>query len=153
MAVGADWCPCATQVKSMKPPTVTRLIAIAGGRAAGKTGLVPCFPKALHRVTGWFSRPEMPRASDALKGDPPPVGPRRPVSCDVTIYCTAEKRGMVVTPHIARLRNIGARPEIDFPARVVIDVRYIESRGFWGDVKILRQTASVERSKKRSVEI
>ncbi len=137
----------------MKPPTVTRRIAIAASRAAWKTGLVHCFPKAFHQVAGWFSRPEMPWASDGLKGDPPPVGPRRPVSRDVTIYCTAEERSMVVTPHIARLKNIGARPEIDFPARVVIDVQYIESRGFWGDVKILRQTASGERSKKGSVEI
>jgi len=46
----------------------------------------------------------------------------------------------MATPGITCLWQIGGRSEIDFSGQVQLDVRYIESQTFWGDVRILWKT-------------
>jgi lipopolysaccharide/colanic/teichoic acid biosynthesis glycosyltransferase len=45
-----------------------------------------------------------------------------------------------VKPGITCIWQISGRAEIDFSGQVQLDVDYIESQGFWVDVKILAKT-------------
>jgi len=56
------------------------------------------------------------------------------------MYSAAERRRLMATPGITCLWQIGGRAEIDFSGQVQLDVQYIESQTFWGDVKILLRT-------------
>jgi lipopolysaccharide/colanic/teichoic acid biosynthesis glycosyltransferase len=47
---------------------------------------------------------------------------------------------LAVKPGITCIWQISGRAEIDFTGQVQLDVDYIESQGFWVDVKILAKT-------------
>lgn len=86
------------------------------------------------------SMDELPQVVNVLIGHMSLVGPRPPVPREVTLYSPAERRRLAVTPGITCLWQIGGRAEIDFSGQVQLDVQYIESQSFWGDVKILLKT-------------
>ena len=95
------------------------------------------------RVGKWLRRlsfDELPQLINVLKGDMSLVGPRPPVPREVAMYSAAERRRLMATPGITCLWQIGGRAEIDFSGQVQLDVRYIESQTFWGDVRILWKT-------------
>jgi len=95
--------------------------------------------KALRRL----SLDELPQLINVLKGDMSLVGPRPPVPREVAVYSPAERRRLMITPGITCLWQIGGRAEIDFSGQVQLDIQYIESQSFWGDVKILLKTIPV----------
>jgi lipopolysaccharide/colanic/teichoic acid biosynthesis glycosyltransferase len=97
---------------------------------------VTCVGKWLRRL----SFDELPQLINVLNGDMSLVGPRPPVPREVAMYSAAERRRLMATPGITCLWQIGGRAEIDFSGQVQLDVQYIESRTFWGDVKILLRT-------------
>lgn len=95
------------------------------------------------RVGRWlrkFSCDELPQFFNVLVGDMSLVGPRPPVPREVALYSLADRRRLAVQPGITCLWQISGRAEIDFPGQVQLDVRYIESRSLWQDVKILCKT-------------
>jgi exopolysaccharide biosynthesis polyprenyl glycosylphosphotransferase len=95
------------------------------------------------RVGKWLRRSsmdELPQLFNVLIGDMSLVGPRPPVPREVALYTAAERRRLMTTPGITCLWQIGGRAEIDFSGQVQLDVQYIESQTFWGDVKILLKT-------------
>ncbi len=95
------------------------------------------------RVGKWLRRlsfDELPQLINVLKGDMSLVGPRPPVPREVALYSAAERRRLMTAPGITCLWQIGGRAEIDFSGQVQLDVQYIESQTFWGDVKILMRT-------------
>jgi lipopolysaccharide/colanic/teichoic acid biosynthesis glycosyltransferase len=69
---------------------------------------------------------------------------------EVALYSQADRRRLMVKPGITclwqvgeregRFWEIGDRNSIDFPEQVDLDVRYIESQSFWGDLWILLKT-------------
>jgi lipopolysaccharide/colanic/teichoic acid biosynthesis glycosyltransferase len=87
-----------------------------------------------------FSFDELPQFYNVLIGDMSLVGPRPPVPREVAKYTLADRRRLAVTPGITCIWQISGRAEIDFPGQVQLDVRYIESRSFSQDVKILLKT-------------
>ena len=97
---------------------------------------ITCVGKWLRRL----SFDELPQLINVLNGDMSLVGPRPPVPREVAMYSAAERRRLMATPGITCLWQIGGRAEIDFSGQVRLDVQYIESRTFWGDVKILLRT-------------
>src|SRR5205823_6229569 len=97
---------------------------------------ITCVGKWLRRL----SFDELPQLINVLNGDMSLVGPRPPVPREVVMYSAAERRRLMATPGITCLWQIGGRAEIDFSGQVQLDVQYIESRTFWGDVKILLRT-------------
>ncbi len=97
---------------------------------------ITCVGKWLRRL----SFDELPQLINVLNGDMSLVGPRPPVPREVVMYSAAERRRLMATPGITCLWQIGGRAEIDFSGQVRLDVQYIESRTFWGDVKILLRT-------------
>ncbi len=95
------------------------------------------------RVGKWLRRlslDELPQLVNVLTGDMSLVGPRPPVPHEVAVYSAAERRRLMTTPGLTCLWQIGGRAEIDFSGQVQLDIEYIESQSFWGDVKILLKT-------------
>ena len=95
------------------------------------------------RVGKWLRRlslDELPQLINVLKGDMSLVGPRPPVPREVAVYSSADRRRLMTMPGLTCLWQIGGRAEIDFSGQVQLDVEYIESQSFWGDVKILVKT-------------
>ena len=93
---------------------------------------------------------ELPQFWNVLRGEMSLVGPRPPVPREVALYSLADRRRLLVTPGITCLWQVGEREgglfeigdrnNIDFPEQVGLDVRYIESQSFWGDIWILLKT-------------
>jgi lipopolysaccharide/colanic/teichoic acid biosynthesis glycosyltransferase len=95
------------------------------------------------RVGKWirkFSFDELPQFYNVLIGDMSLVGPRPPVPREVALYSLADRRRLAVKPGITCIWQISGRAEIDFSGQVQLDVRYIESRSLWQDIKILCKT-------------
>jgi lipopolysaccharide/colanic/teichoic acid biosynthesis glycosyltransferase len=87
-----------------------------------------------------FSFDELPQLYNVLIGDMSLVGPRPPVPREVALYSLADRRRLLVKPGITCFWQISGRSEIDFSGQVLLDVKYIETHSFWGDVKILVKT-------------
>jgi exopolysaccharide biosynthesis polyprenyl glycosylphosphotransferase len=87
-----------------------------------------------------FSIDELPQFWNVFRGDMSLVGPRPPVPREVALYSLADRRRLAVKPGITCIWQISGRAEIDFPRQVQLDVRYIESRSLWQDIKILCKT-------------
>ncbi len=98
------------------------------------------------RITrvGWFVRrfsiDETPQLFNVLKGDMSLVGPRPALPDEVNKYSMSERRRLEVIPGITGLWQVKGRSEIDFQGQVGLDVQYIESQSFWGDIVILVKT-------------
>ncbi|MDB6122119.1 MAG: Undecaprenyl-phosphate galactose phosphotransferase [Pedosphaera sp.] len=87
-----------------------------------------------------FSVDELPQFLNVFIGDMSLVGPRPCLPREVALYTLEQRRRLEVLPGITCFWQIGGRAEIDFSGQVQLDVRYIESHTFWGDVKILFKT-------------
>jgi lipopolysaccharide/colanic/teichoic acid biosynthesis glycosyltransferase len=95
------------------------------------------------RVGKWlrkFSVDEFPQFYNVLIGDMSLVGPRPCLPREVENYTLEQRRRLEVTPGLTCLWQIGGRAEIDFTGQVQLDVRYIESQSFFGDLMILLKT-------------
>ena len=95
------------------------------------------------RVGKWlrkFSFDELPQLYNVLIGDMSLVGPRPPLPREVSKYSLAHRRRLAFKPGITCIWQISGRAEIDFSGQVQLDVDYIETQGFWVDVKILAKT-------------
>jgi lipopolysaccharide/colanic/teichoic acid biosynthesis glycosyltransferase len=95
------------------------------------------------RVGKWlrrFSLDELPQFFNVLTGDMSLVGPRPPTPREVSLYSPADRRRLAVKPGLTCFWQVGGRSNIDFSGQVRLDVQYIESAGFWVDIKILLQT-------------
>ncbi|MDB6019113.1 MAG: Undecaprenyl-phosphate galactose phosphotransferase [Pedosphaera sp.] len=87
-----------------------------------------------------FSLDEFPQFANVLIGDMSLVGPRPCLPREVALYTLDQRRRLEVLPGVTCLWQIGGRAEIDFSGQVQLDIQYIESHNFWGDVKILLKT-------------
>lgn len=102
------------------------------------------------RIIRKTSLDELPQFLNVLRGEMSLVGPRPPIPREVALYSQADRRRLLVKPGITclwqvgeragRFWEIGDRNAIDFPEQVDLDVRYIESQSFWGDIWILAKT-------------
>lgn len=95
------------------------------------------------RVGQWlrkFSFDELPQFYNVLRGEMSLVGPRPPIPREVEEYSLADHRRFLAKPGITCIWQISGRAEIDFKGQVELDVRYIETCGFFGDVRILCRT-------------
>jgi exopolysaccharide biosynthesis polyprenyl glycosylphosphotransferase len=95
------------------------------------------------RVGKWlrkFSLDELPQLFNVFIGNMSLVGPRPPLPREVTHYSLAHRRRLAVRPGITCIWQISGRANIDFSGQVQLDVDYIETQGFWVDVKILAKT-------------
>ena len=87
-----------------------------------------------------FSLDELPQFFDVLKGKMSLVGPRPPTPREVLLYTAADRRRLAVKPGLTCLWQVSGRSNIDFSGQVKLDVQYIETAGFWVDIKLLART-------------
>jgi lipopolysaccharide/colanic/teichoic acid biosynthesis glycosyltransferase len=85
---------------------------------------------------------ELPQIFNVLKGDMSLVGPR-PTSFSKDTYQLWHTERLEVTPGITGLWQISGRSDIDFDARLLLDVQYIERQSLWLDISILWKTVAV----------
>jgi len=130
--------------RSMRPDAEQRLreLLAKNQHQAGVTFKLKDDPR-ITRVGRWlrkFSFDELPQFYNVLTGDMSIVGPRPPVPREVALYSLADRRRLLVKPGITCIWQISGRAEIDFHGQVELDVRYIETRSFWKDLRIIFQT-------------
>ena len=83
---------------------------------------------------------EFPQFVNVLIGNMSLVGPRPPVPREVALYGARHLRRLQAKPGITCLWQIGGRADIDFEGQVRLDLQYIHSQGFWGDLIIILKT-------------
>ncbi len=92
------------------------------------------------RIVRKLSIDELPQFWNVLKGDMSLVGPRPPVPKEVAQYAYSDRRRLDAIPGITCIWQVSGRSEIDFKGQVRLDVQYIESQSFLGDIKLLLKT-------------
>ncbi|MBO5271061.1 MAG: sugar transferase, partial [Clostridia bacterium] len=87
---------------------------------------------------------ELPQLWNVLKGDMSLVGPRPPLPREVEMYTEYQAQRLKVTPGITCYWQIQPhRNSLSFDEWLSWDLRYIENRNFWLDIKILFKTVGV----------
>ncbi len=84
---------------------------------------------------------ELPQLWNILKGDISLVGPRPPLPREVEQYDEYMRQRLAVKPGLTCYWQIQPkRNSLTFDEWVELDLKYIQKRGFWTDIKILFQT-------------
>jgi exopolysaccharide biosynthesis polyprenyl glycosylphosphotransferase len=87
---------------------------------------------------------ELPQLWNVLTGDLSLVGPRAALPNEFAGYKVWHKRKLAVQPGLTCLWQVGGRNRIsDFDEWVRLDLKYIDTRSIWLDMKILARTAWV----------
>lgn len=83
---------------------------------------------------------ELPQLWNIAKGEMSFVGPR-PLFCEyMPFYTEREKRRHTVRPGVTGLAQVSGRNTLLWDDRLELDVKYVETVSFVGDIKILLQT-------------
>jgi lipopolysaccharide/colanic/teichoic acid biosynthesis glycosyltransferase len=83
---------------------------------------------------------ELPQFFNVLCGEMSLVGPRPPIPEEVRKYGARERGRLAVRPGLTCLWQIGGRSSVDFERWVELDLDYIRTMSFWGDLLILLKT-------------
>jgi lipopolysaccharide/colanic/teichoic acid biosynthesis glycosyltransferase len=84
---------------------------------------------------------ELPQLINILKGDMSWVGPRPPVTYEVTHYnLWHRQRLLAAKPGLTGLWQVEGRSRVEFDDMVRLDIRYAKSWSLWLDLKILLRT-------------
>lgn len=83
---------------------------------------------------------EIPQFVNVLKGDMSLVGPRPPLREEVDSYSKYDKQRLMVTPGISGLWQVSGRSNLSFSEMVELDLKYIQKRSVWLDLKIVLKT-------------
>ncbi|WP_249598483.1 sugar transferase [Peribacillus frigoritolerans] len=83
---------------------------------------------------------ELPQLWNVVKGDMSLVGPRPPLPREVDEYSSYDKQRLLVTPGCTGLWQVSGRSNLNFDQMVKLDLKYITTRTFWYDMKILLKT-------------
>jgi lipopolysaccharide/colanic/teichoic acid biosynthesis glycosyltransferase len=93
------------------------------------------------RMLRRFSLDELPNLLNVLQGDMAMVGPRPTVQEQVERYTERQRRRLDVKPGITGWAQINGRTSLPWPARIELDVWYVEHRSLRLDLRILARTA------------
>ncbi len=99
----------------------------------------PCITR-IGRLLRRGSIDELPQLWNVLKGEMSLVGPRPPLTTEVSLYSVAERRRLDVTPGITCIWQVSGRSEIPFDQQVELDVAYIDSQSLRVDIKLSLKT-------------
>ncbi|MDM8560770.1 exopolysaccharide biosynthesis polyprenyl glycosylphosphotransferase [Candidatus Parabeggiatoa sp. HSG14] len=87
-----------------------------------------------------FSIDELPQFWNVLWGDMSLVGPRPPLPSEVAKYDAYQRQRLEVKPGITCIWQVSGRSEIPFQQQVEMDLQYINTQSFFGDIKLLLKT-------------
>ncbi|WP_072273824.1 sugar transferase [Peribacillus simplex] len=83
---------------------------------------------------------ELPQLWNVLKGDMSLVGPRPPLLREVVEYSSYDRQRLLIIPGCTGLWQVSGRSNLNFDQMVKLDLKYIEDRTFWFDLKIIFKT-------------
>lgn len=90
-----------------------------------------------------FSLDEIPQLINVLKGDMSMVGPRPLLYDYFPYYSKEEMRRHEVKPGVTGLAQVSGRNNLNWDARLKLDVEYVDSWNIWMDIKILFKTVEI----------
>ena len=83
---------------------------------------------------------ELPQLFNVLNGSMSLVGPRPPIPYEVQAYKSWHLQRLSIKPGVTGLWQVSGRSSIAFDEMVELDLKYIEKRNFFLDLKILLKT-------------
>lgn len=86
---------------------------------------------------------ELPQLLNVVKGDMSLVGPRPPLPEEVQHYSNYEKQRLTVIPGLTCYWQVSGRNHVSFEKWVELDLKYIEERSFFVDLKLILKTTRV----------
>lgn len=95
---------------------------------------------AIGRLLRSTSLDELPQLVNILRGEMSLVGPRAVTDPEVGLYGAAAPLYLSIRPGLTGLWQVSGRNQLDFPARVRLDERYVREWGLLGDFGILART-------------
>jgi len=128
------------------------MVPDAEAQLAARPNIFSCFKenyklKYDHRVTRFgaclrrTSLDELPQLWNVLRGEMSLVGPRPIVEPELSKYGSDASRLLTVKPGLGGIWQVSGRSNTSYPERVAMDMRYIDSRSLWLDLKLLVLTA------------
>jgi len=85
---------------------------------------------------------ELPQLWNVLRGDMPLIGPRPPTMDEVPNYEPWQRNRLNAKGGLTCIWQVSGRSEIGFDEWVRMDLRYLATRSFWLDLKLLFKTVS-----------
>jgi len=95
---------------------------------------------AVGRFLRRSSLDEIPQLWSVLKGDMSLVGPRPALPEEVARYTPLQRRRLEIQPGLTCIWQVSGRSQIPFEGQVALDIEYIRSRSFRGDLVLLLKT-------------
>ena len=92
------------------------------------------------RILREYSLDELPQLLNILRGDMSMVGPRPLYLSQIAEWSDGQKRRLSVKPGVTGLAQISGRGEITREQKLELDVKYVETAGFFVDARILLLT-------------
>ncbi|WP_010240448.1 sugar transferase [Clostridium arbusti] len=83
---------------------------------------------------------ELPQLFNILKGDMSFVGPRPNLPSEVAKFSDYHRLKLLVKPGLTCYWQVMGRNEIDFEDWIRLDIKYIEERNIWRDIKLIFKT-------------
>jgi lipopolysaccharide/colanic/teichoic acid biosynthesis glycosyltransferase/glycosyltransferase involved in cell wall biosynthesis len=84
-----------------------------------------------------FSLDEVPQLLNVLRGEMSIVGPRPPLDYEYEHYDERAKARMVVKPGITGMQQVWHRHTASFEDKLALDLKYIDARSTWLDLKLI----------------
>jgi undecaprenyl phosphate N,N'-diacetylbacillosamine 1-phosphate transferase len=104
-----------------------------------KTGDDPRLTK-VGKLLREYSFDELPQLFNVLKGDMSIIGPRPLYVSQMAEWDERQKKRLLVKPGLTGLAQISGRGGITREEKLELDVKYVETAGFWLDLKIIFTT-------------
>jgi lipopolysaccharide/colanic/teichoic acid biosynthesis glycosyltransferase len=95
---------------------------------------------AVGRFLRRSSLDEIPQLWSVLKGDMSLVGPRPALPGEVERYTPLQRRRLEAKPGLTCIWQVSGRSQIPFEGQVALDLEYIRTRSFSGDLVLLVKT-------------
>jgi lipopolysaccharide/colanic/teichoic acid biosynthesis glycosyltransferase len=119
---------------------------VVGAHTMGSGWLIaerdPRITRVGHFLRRW-SLDELPQLFNVLRGDMSIIGPRPTLRYQVDQYTDFQRRRLEVRPGITGWAQVQGRNDLTWPARIELDVHYVEHRSLRLDLEILRRTVRV----------
>ncbi len=90
-----------------------------------------------------YSLDELPQLFNVLKGDMSIIGPRPLYISQMAEWDERQKKRLLVKPGLTGLAQISGRGGLTREGKLELDVKYVETAGFWLDLKIILTTIAL----------
>ncbi|MDY6994489.1 MAG: sugar transferase, partial [Pseudomonadota bacterium] len=87
-----------------------------------------------------YSLDELPQLWNVLRGEMSLVGPRPPLICEVLHYNLYQLQRLDIKPGITCIWQVSGRSELPFQRQVELDLEYIATQSFLGDLMLILKT-------------